>query len=86
VPPVGKDREKIELLLRCLDNLSEYAANKIEYQHVMYITGLAAMEKVVEKLAEKNSSGQAIKKFDEFFDIWKDVSEQAPESVLNVRT
>lgn len=77
VPPVGKDREKFELMLRCLDDLSVYTAKNIEYQHTLYITGLAAMEKVVEKLAEKISSGEEVKQFDEFFDLWIDVSEQA---------
>lgn len=77
VPPVGKDREKVELLLRSFDDLSVYAAKTIEYQHLMYVTGLAAMEKVIEKLADKVQSGEPIKQFDEFFDIWIDVSEQA---------
>ncbi|MFM8330959.1 MAG: poly(R)-hydroxyalkanoic acid synthase subunit PhaE [Candidatus Methylumidiphilus sp.] len=76
-PPVGKDREKIELLLRGFDDLSVYAAKTTEYQHLMYTTGLGAIEKVVEKLAEKIKSGEEIKQFDEFFDIWIDVSEQA---------
>jgi class III poly(R)-hydroxyalkanoic acid synthase PhaE subunit len=77
VPPVGKDREKIELLLRSFDDLSVYAAKNVEYQHTMYMTGLSAMEKVVEGLAEKIRSGKEITKFDEFFDLWIDVSERA---------
>lgn len=77
VPPVGKDREKLELLLRGIDDLTVYAAKATEYQHVMYVTGMAAMEKVIEKLAEKVRSGEEIKQFDEFFDIWIDVSEQS---------
>ncbi len=77
VPPVGKDREKVELLLRGFDDLSVYAAKSIEYQHMMYTTGLVALEKVIERLADKVQSGEEIKQFDEFFDIWIDVSEQA---------
>ncbi|MCX7108802.1 MAG: hypothetical protein NTX45_01490 [Proteobacteria bacterium] len=77
VPPVGKDREKSELMLRCFDDLTVYAAKNTEYQHTIYITGLTAMEKVVERLAEKISSGEEIKQFDEFFDIWIDTSEQS---------
>jgi len=77
VPPVGKDREKFELILRCLDDLSVYAAKNIEYQHTIYATGVVAMEQVVEKLAEKIVSGEEVKQFDEFFDMWIDVSEQA---------
>lgn len=77
VPPVGKDREKVELLLRGFDDLSVYVAKYTEYQHMMYTTGLVALEKVLARLAEKVQSGEEIKQFDEFFDIWIDVSEQA---------
>lgn len=77
VPPVGKDREKIELLLRGFDDLSVYASKNAVYQHTIYSTGLTAVEKVVEKLAEKLKAGLEIKQFDEFFDIWIDASEQA---------
>jgi class III poly(R)-hydroxyalkanoic acid synthase PhaE subunit len=76
VPPVGKDREKIELLLRSFDDLSVYAVKNTEYQHMMYVTGLTAMQKVVATLAEKMKSGEEIKEFGEFFDLWIDVSEQ----------
>ena len=77
VPPVGKDREKFELILRCLDDISVYAAKNIEYQHTIYLTGFSAMEKVVERLAEKIGAGEEIKQYDEFFDLWIDTSEQA---------
>ena len=77
VPPVGKDREKFELILRCFDDLSVYAAKNTEYQHAIYITGLGAMDKVVEKLAQKITSGEEVKQFDEFFDVWIDTSEQS---------
>ncbi len=77
VPPVGKDREKFELILRCLDDLSVYSAKNIEYQHTIYTTGFTAMEKVVERLAEKISAGEEIKQYDEFFDVWIDTSEHA---------
>ncbi len=77
VPPVGKDREKFELILRCFDDLSVYAAKNTEYQHTIYVTGLTAIDKVVERLAEKIRSGEEIKQFDEFFDLWIDTSEQS---------
>lgn len=77
VPPVGKDREKIELVLRTIDDISVFAAKNIEFQHVIYTTGLTAMEKVVESLAGKIKAGGEVKKFDEFFDIWIDVSEKS---------
>jgi class III poly(R)-hydroxyalkanoic acid synthase PhaE subunit len=77
VPPVGKDREKVELVMRTIDDIAVYAAKNVEYQNVIYLTGMAAMEKVIERLAEKLKSGEEIKKFDEFFDIWIDVSEKS---------
>ncbi len=76
VPAVGKDREKVELLLRSLDDLSVYLARSTEYQHMIYITGLAAFEKVIATVAEKISGGEEMKGFDEFFDLWVDVNEK----------
>ncbi len=77
VPAVGKDREKIELLLRSLDDLSVYLARKTEYEHMMYITGIGAFEKVIATVADKVGKGEKLKKFAEFFDLWLDVSEKA---------
>jgi class III poly(R)-hydroxyalkanoic acid synthase PhaE subunit len=77
VPAVGKDREKIELLLRSLDDLSVYLAKRTEYEHMMYVTGLGAFEKVIATVADQVSKGEEIKRFDEFFDLWIDVSEKA---------
>lgn len=77
VPAVGKDREKIELLLRSLDDLSVYLARRTEYEHMMYVTGLGAYEKVIATVADKVSKGEEFKRFDEFFDLWIDVSEKA---------
>jgi class III poly(R)-hydroxyalkanoic acid synthase PhaE subunit len=76
IPPVGKDREKVELLLRSFDHLSVYLAKTTEYQHTMYITGMAALEKVITSITEKMNRGEDIKGFDEFFDLWVDVSEK----------
>ncbi len=77
VPAVGKDREKIELLLRSLDDLSVYLARKTEYEHMMYVTGIRAYEKVIATVAGKVSKGEELKKYDEFFNLWLDVSEKA---------
>jgi class III poly(R)-hydroxyalkanoic acid synthase PhaE subunit len=76
VPAVGKDREKVELLLRSMDDLSVYLAKSTEFQHMMYITGLTAFEKVIATVAEKVSKGEEIKGFDEFFDLWLAVNEK----------
>lgn len=75
VPAVGKDREKMELMSRCIDDMSVYAAKSVEYQHAMYLTGVEAMEKVMAELALKIDSGEEIKKFDDFFDLWIDTNE-----------
>jgi hypothetical protein len=42
----------------------------------MYVTGLAALEKVITTITEKCNKGQEVKEFDEFFDIWLDVNEK----------
>jgi class III poly(R)-hydroxyalkanoic acid synthase PhaE subunit len=77
VPAVGKDREKIELLLRSLDDLSVYLVKRTEYEHTMYVTGLGAFEKVIATVADKVSKGEEFERFDEFFDLWIDVSEKS---------
>ncbi len=77
VPAVGKDREKIELLLRGLDDMSVYLAKNTEHQHMMYVTGLTAMEKVIETISGKVREGGDLKDFDEFFNLWIDVNEKA---------
>jgi polyhydroxyalkanoate synthase subunit PhaE len=76
VPAVGKDREKLELMSRCVDDMSVYAAKNAEYQHRMYITALDAMEKVMAELAQKVEAGEAIDRFDGFMDLWVAVNEK----------
>lgn len=76
VPAVGKDREKLELMARCLDDLVMFAAKNVEYQHILYLNGLDAMEKVVAELARKVEAGEQIERFDDFFDLWVDVNEK----------
>lgn len=76
VPAVGKDREKIELFLRSFDDLSLYLTRSMEYKQLMYLTGLVAMEKVIETLAEKIKSGKEMTKFEDFFYLWLEVNEK----------
>jgi class III poly(R)-hydroxyalkanoic acid synthase PhaE subunit len=76
VPAVGKDREKLELMSRCIDDMSVYAAKNAEYQHMMYLTALNAMEKVMAELAKKIEVGETIDRFDGFLDLWVDVNEK----------
>lgn len=76
IPPVGKDREKVKLLLRSFDDLSVYLAKHTEYQYTIYVTGLAALEKVVMSITERYNKGEEIKTFDEFFDLWLDENEK----------
>ncbi len=76
VPAVGKDREKMELMTRCIDDMSVYAVKNVEYQHAMYLTGVEAMEKVMAQLALKIENKEEISKFDDFFDLWIDTNEK----------
>jgi class III poly(R)-hydroxyalkanoic acid synthase PhaE subunit len=76
VPAVGKDREKITLLLRAFDDLAVNMAKNIEYQHMLYATGMTAMERVIETISHKIKSGEEVKSFDEFFDLWIDLNEK----------
>lgn len=72
---VGKDREKIELILRGFDDLTVYMTRYVKYQQMMYVTGLKAVEKLIETLALKIKQDE-IKSFNEFCDLWMDVSEK----------
>jgi hypothetical protein len=77
VPQIGKDREKVELLLRTLDSLSVYLAKNTEYEHAVYVAGTGAFEKVVAALAAKVDKGEKLTGFKEFFDLWITVNEKA---------
>lgn len=76
-PAVGKDREKVELLLRSLDVLSIYLAKNTEFEHTMYVTGLAAFEKMIAAVADKVKDGGEFKDFGEFFNLYITVNEKA---------
>lgn len=76
IPAVGKDREKLELMSRCIDDMSVYSAKNAEYQNMMYLTGLEAMEKVAAELAQKVEAGEEIDRFDAFLDLWVGVNEK----------
>jgi hypothetical protein len=76
IPAVGKDREKIELLLRGFDEFSLYLGKSMEYKQLMYTTGLTSMGKVVETVAEKIKSGEEMTKFEDFFNLWLEVNEK----------
>jgi len=76
VPAVGKDREKVELALRGVDDLNVYVTKSIHFQHILYGTGMEAMEKVIRAFAEKIKSGGDMKGFDEFLNTWVDVNEK----------
>lgn len=76
IPAVGKDREKVELVLRWLDDMSVHMAKNTEYHHVMYTTGQTAMEKVIQVIARKIADGGEIKDFNELFNLWIDTNEK----------
>ena len=63
VPAVGKDREKVELLLRSLDVLSVYLAKNTQFEHTMYVTGLAAFEQLIAAVADKVNDGGGVQGF-----------------------
>ena len=75
VHAVGRDREKVELYLRAMDDHAVYMTKQAKYQYVMYMTATKAMEKVIERLADKIRAGE-VRSFNEFFDLWLDVNEQ----------
>jgi len=83
IPAVGKDREKIELIMQCLEKYSDYMEKNNSFQSRMYATGQDAMKKVVEETAKKAKAGAEIKSYDEFFKIWIDVNENCFADLFN---
>jgi class III poly(R)-hydroxyalkanoic acid synthase PhaE subunit len=75
-PAVGRYREETELALRSIDKFSTYIAKNVEFQHLIYTTGLKAMERVTETIASRLKEGGGIKSFDEFLSLWVDVNEK----------
>jgi len=76
MPPIGKDREKIELMMKSLDKYSVYMAKNTEFQHSIYVAGEKAMEKVLNAISQKIKEGAEIKSYDEFFKLWTDTNEE----------
>lgn len=76
MPKVGKDREKIDLMMTCLDKCSVYMSKNSEFQYRIYVTGESAMKNVVQAIVNKIKSGDEIKHYDEFFKIWTDINEE----------
>ena len=81
-PALGKDREKIELFSRSCDDFSHYLAKSIQYKEMMYRTGLKAMEKTAELVAKKSKSGEEVKTFEDFFNIWIGENEKTFHSLF----
>ncbi|MDX1765018.1 MAG: poly(R)-hydroxyalkanoic acid synthase subunit PhaE, partial [bacterium] len=76
IPAVGKDREQVELLLKTMDRYSVFLAKNAEFQHVMYVTGEKAMEKVVEAMADRVKENAEAATIEEFFKLWTSISEK----------
>ncbi|MBF0538870.1 MAG: hypothetical protein HQL03_11545 [Nitrospirae bacterium] len=82
-PQVGKDREKLELILKTMDMYSVYTARSAEFQHKMYLSGEKAMKKVIDKLAEKIKAGEQVKSYNDFYKLWTDITENEYFELFN---
>jgi class III poly(R)-hydroxyalkanoic acid synthase PhaE subunit len=76
MPTVGKDREKIELILSCFDKYSTYQKNYIEFQHLTYKTSNEASKKLFETITTKIKNGEKIETYGEFFKLWLEENEK----------
>jgi class III poly(R)-hydroxyalkanoic acid synthase PhaE subunit len=76
IPSVGKDRENIELMMKCLEKSSKYITNNMEFQHQMYLTGKKAMERIEKEVSKKIKEGASIQSFDEYFKLWTEINDE----------
>ncbi|MBF0318314.1 MAG: hypothetical protein HQL01_00720 [Nitrospirae bacterium] len=74
-PQVGKDREKLELLLSTMDLYTVYIAKNAEFQHKIYVAGEKASKKVVQAIADKIKAGEEIKSYNDFYKMWTEINE-----------
>ncbi|MBF0344384.1 MAG: hypothetical protein HQL06_09165 [Nitrospirae bacterium] len=82
-PQVGKDREKLELMLKTMDLYSVYTAKSAEFQHNMMLAGEKAMKKVIDTVAEKIKAGETVKSYNDFYKIWSEINENEYFSLFN---
>lgn len=75
-PAVGKDREKMELMSQYAKAMSNYASKNVEYQRLMYDTGLKANETLAKELANRVQTGEKLEQFSDFFALWTEVNEK----------
>ncbi len=75
-PAVGKNREEVELIFRNIDKYSAYLARYVEFQHLIYTTGLKAMDKVAAAVNDKIKEDGGIRSFNDFLSLWVDVNEK----------
>lgn len=84
-PAVGKNREKIELMSQCAKAMSDYASKNIEYQRLMYDTGLKANEALAKELANRVQSGEKLDQFSDFFTLWTEVNEKTYNQMFQTK-
>ncbi|MBF0338329.1 MAG: hypothetical protein HQL05_10905 [Nitrospirae bacterium] len=82
-PQVGKDREKLELILKTMDMYSVYTASSAEFQHKMFVAGEKAMKKVIDKVGAMIKAGEQIKSYNDFYKLWTEITENEYFELFN---
>ncbi len=75
IPSVDATREKAESYMKGLECLTQYLLTTLKYRHIIYVTGQAAVEKIVSIVLERIDKGEESGTFDDFFDLWIEINE-----------
>ncbi len=81
-PGLGYFRESYEKLLAGIDSLVEFNIVLADFNGALYQAGIAAMQKLLEKLGESMAAGEYPGTFREFYDQWWKTNEDIYEELF----
>ncbi len=81
-PGLGYFRESYEKLMAGIDSLVEFNIVLADFNGALYQAGIAAMQKLLEKLGEGMAAGEYPSTFREFYDQWWKTNEDIYEELF----
>jgi hypothetical protein len=81
-PGLGYFRESYEKLMAGIDSLVEFSIVLADFNGALYQAGVAAMQKLLEKLGESMAAGEYPNTFREFYEQWWKTNEDIYEDLF----